>query len=141
MKLKTLLTLIATLSLGLQFASAADDDTPLSKEMAAMNKSLRLLKRQVADPAKKQDNLELLAKIRKNVEEAHKYEPVRAKTVPEAERKAYIEKYNKQMTELDKTFEKLEAALKADNQDEAKAAFEKLQEQKEQGHKDFTDDE
>jgi hypothetical protein len=117
--------------------AAEEEDTPLSKEMAQMNKSLRLLKRQVADATKKEENLELLAKIRKNTKASHDYEPAKGKGVPAAEKAAYIEKYKKQMMELDKTFEQLEAALKGDNQDEAKKLFEKLTEQKDQGHKDF----
>jgi hypothetical protein len=139
MKMKTLLTLIATLAFSVHFAGA--DDTPLGKEMSQMNKSLRLLKRQVADPAKKQENLELLAKIRKNTKASHDYEPAKAKDVPAAEKAAYIEKYKKQLDDLDKTFERLETAIKADNQDDAKKEFEKLTELKEQGHKDFAPDE
>ncbi|HEX8312351.1 MAG TPA: cytochrome b562 [Chthoniobacteraceae bacterium] len=142
MKIKALLTLAVTLMLGVHFAAAADEkeDTPLSKEMAQMNKSLRLLKRQVADPTKKEANLELLAKIRKNTKASHDYEPAKGKDVPAGEKTAYMEKYKQQLTELDKTFEQLETALKADNQDEAKKIFEKLTEQKEQGHKDFAPD-
>jgi hypothetical protein len=143
MKLKALLTILATLTMSVHFAAAADkekDETPLSKEMSQMNKSLRLLKRQVADPAKKQDNLELLAKIRKNVTASHDYEPAKGKDVPAADKAAYMEKYKKQMKDLEKTFEELETALKADNQEDAKKAFDKLSEQKEQGHKDFSPD-
>jgi hypothetical protein len=138
MNFRFLLTILATVALGLHPAVAAEEeDTPLSKEMAQMNKSLRLLKRQVADATKKEENLELLAKIRKNTKASHDYEPAKGKGVPAAEKAAYIEKYKKQMMELDKTFEQLEAALKGDNQDEAKKLFEKLTEQKDQGHKDF----
>lgn len=140
MKFNTLLTLVAAFALSATLTSAAEekhDDTPLGKEMSQMNKSLRLLKRQVADPAKKAENLELLAKIRKNTKAAHDYEPAKGKDVPAADKAAYMEKYKKQMLELDKTFEQLETALKDDKQDEAKKAFEKLTEQKEQGHKDF----
>ena len=45
-------------------AVAADkDETPLSKEMTSMNKSLRTLKRQLADPAKKDENVALVEKV------------------------------------------------------------------------------
>ena len=46
MKLKSLLTLTAVLALSFNVAFAEEDDTPLGKEMSAMNKSLRTLKRQ-----------------------------------------------------------------------------------------------
>jgi hypothetical protein len=68
MKLKTLLTLAMTLALGFTTALAAEDDTPLMKEMKAMNKSLRTLKRQVADATKKDENVTLIAGIKKNID-------------------------------------------------------------------------
>ena len=49
MKMKSLLTLAAILAVGCNVALAADDDTPLAKEMKITNKSLRTLKRQIDD--------------------------------------------------------------------------------------------
>ncbi len=142
MKLTTFLTLLITATLGVTTTFAAEDDTPLMKEMKIVNKSLRTLKRQVADPAKKDENLALLATIKKSIEESMKLQPAETKEIPEAEKAAYLEKYKEQMTALGKTFDEVEVAVKADNVDEAKKAFEKLSEQKEKGHKDFgADDE
>jgi len=141
MKLKTFLTLLTTAALGLTVAFAAEDDTPLMKEMKSVNKNLRTLKRQVADPAKKDDNLALLATIKKNIDAATKLEPAKTKDVPAAEKAAYLEKYKQQMTDLGKSFEEIEVAIKAGKTDEAKKLFEKLSEQKEKGHKDFGVDE
>lgn len=142
MTFKALLTLAAALALGFTTAIAKDEDTPLTKEMTAMNKSLRMLKRQVADPAKKQDNLALVAKIKGNLDAALKFEPSKIKDVPAADKPAYLEKFRQQLNDLKKTYDDLEVALKADKQDEAKKMFEKLAEQKEKGHKDFgVDDE
>jgi hypothetical protein len=138
---KTLLTLGAALALGLNTVTAKEEDTPLSKEMTGMNKSLRMLKRQVADPAKKADNLALVAKIKGHVDAALKLEPAKTKDVPAADKPAYIEKFKQELNDLKKTYDDLEAALKADKQDEAKKLFEKLSEQKEKGHKDFGVDE
>ncbi len=136
MKMKTLLTLLAAFSLGFTVNAAdKEEDTPLGKEMAAMNKSLRLIKRQLPDPAKKAENLELLAKIKKNTEAAHKLDP--AKTKDQADKAAYTAKYKDQVVELGKAFGALEAAIKVDNQDEAKAALDKIQSLKEKGHEDF----
>ena len=138
---KTLLTLAAVLALGLNTVAAKDEDTPLAKEMTGMNKSLRMLKRQVADPAKKADNLALVAKIKGHVDAALKLEPAKTKDVPAADKPAYLEKFKQELTELKKTYDDLETALKGDKQDEAKKLFEKLSEQKEKGHKDFGVDE
>ena len=139
MQSNALLMLVATLALSATVTSSAEDnaDTPLSKEMSELNKSLRLLKRQVADPAKKAENLQLVAKIRKNSKASQKYEPAQAKDVPLADKAAYLKKYKNRMVELDKSFEQLETALKDNKQAEARQLFEKLADQKEQGHKEF----
>lgn len=142
MKFKTFLTLLTTATLGLTTAFAAEDDTPLMKEMKTVNKTLRTLKRQAADASKKDENLALIATIKKSLGASVKLEPAKTKDVPASEKAAYVEKYKQQMTDLAKTFDELEAAIKADKADDAKKLFEKLSEQKEKGHKDFgADDE
>lgn len=137
MKLKSLLTLAATLAIGFNVALAAEEDTPLMKEMKTMNKSLRTLKRQVADPAKKDENLALIATMKKSVDASLKLDPAKTKEVPAAEKAAYLDKYKAQVTDLGKTIDELEAAVKADKQDDVKKALEKLSDEKEKGHKDF----
>jgi len=57
MKLKSLLTVAAVLAVGFNVAIAADDDTPLAKEMKVVNKSIRTLKRQIDDASKKETEL------------------------------------------------------------------------------------
>jgi hypothetical protein len=141
MKLKSLLTLAITLAVGFTAAIAAEDDTPLAKEMKAMNKSLRTLKRQVADASKKDENVALIAEIKKNLDASIKLEPAKTKEVPAAEKTAYLDKYKQQMTDLSKAFDELDAAVKAGKGDAAAAIFEKLSQSKEKGHKDFGADE
>lgn len=136
MKFKTLLTLVASLALGINFATAADD-TPLAKEMSAFNKSLRTLKRQAADASKKDENLALIAKIKGNLDASKKLEPAKTKDVPAGEKAAYLAKFKDQLDGVSKSIDELEAAIKADKADDAKKIFEKLGEQKEKGHKDF----
>jgi len=137
MKIKSLLTLLVTAALSLNVAQAAEEDTPLAKEMKTMNKSLRTLKRQVGDGAKKEENLQLLATIKKTLDESAKLEPAKTKDIPAGEKAAYIEKYKQQIADLGKSFDEVEVAVKADKPDDAKKAFDKLSEQKEKGHKDF----
>jgi hypothetical protein len=141
MKLKVLLTVLATLSLSFSTAFCAEEDTPLTKQMTAMNKSLRTLKRQISDASKKDDNLALLGKMKANLAEAIKLEPKKTKDVPAAEKAAYVEKFKQEITELGKTYDQLEAAIKDGKTAEAKAIFDKISEQKEKGHKDFGVDE
>jgi phage-related minor tail protein len=121
-------------------AFAADEDTPLTKEMSTMNKSLRTIKRQLADPAKKADNLELIGKVKKAIDTGHGLDP--KKTKDQADKVAYTKKFKEQMIELGKTVGELEAAIKVDKQDDAKKALDKIYQLKEKGHKDFgVDDE
>jgi putative salt-induced outer membrane protein YdiY len=141
MKLKSLLTLVASLAIGFNVALAADDDTPLAKEMKAMNKSLRALKKQAADAAKKDDNLTLIAGIKTHLDAAAKLEPAKTKDIPAAQKAAYIEKYKKEIAELEKTYDDLAAAIKDGKADDAKKALDKIGDEKEQGHKDFYPDE
>jgi len=141
MKIKTLLTLLATAALSLNIAFAAEDDTPLAKQMKTVNKSLRTLKRQVSDASKKSENIELLGTIKKSLDECLKLEPAKTKDQPPAQKTAYLDNYKKQMTDLEKTFADIETAVKADKPDDAKKLFEKLSEEKEKGHKDFGADE
>ena len=129
MKIKTFLALFVTAALSLNLACAAEEDTPLAKQMKTMNKSLRTLKRQVGDGSKKEENLELLATIKKTLAASAELEPTKTKDVPAGEKDAYLEKYKKELSELGKSFEEVEAALKK--------AFDKISEQKEKGHKDF----
>jgi hypothetical protein len=137
MKLKKLLTVLTTLAFALTSGFAAEEDTPLAKEMKSMNKALRTLKKQVADPAKKDDNLALVATIKKHLDASTKLEPAKTKDVPAAEKAAYLEKYKAQMADVSKTFDEAEAALKADKPEDAKKALDKLSDMKEKGHKDF----
>jgi soluble cytochrome b562 len=137
MKLKSLLSLVAILAVGFNVAIAADDDTPLAKEMKTVNKSIRTLKRQVDDASKKDDNLALIATAKKSLDECLKLDPAKTKDVPAGEKAAYLDKYKAQMKDVVKTFDELETAVKAGKTDDAKKIFEKLSDEKEKGHKDF----
>ena len=142
MKLKTLFSILTTLTVALSASFGADEDTPLAKNMSSMNKSYRTLKRQIADTSKKDENVAMVGKIKTSLDEAAKLEPKKTKDNPEAEKTAYLEKYKAQIADLKKTFDGIEAALKAGKPEDAKALFDKLAEQKEKGHKDFgADDE
>ena len=139
MKAKTFLTLASALVFSLSAFGAEKEETPLLKEMKAMNKSLRTIKKQVADPSKKADNLALLETIKKSLDSSHKLEP--AKTKDQADKPTYTKKYQEEIIELGKAFGELEAAIKVEKPDDAKAAIEKISKLKEQGHKDFGVDE
>jgi hypothetical protein len=133
MKLKTLVTLFSAVAFSLSAIGA--DETPLSKEMSTMNKNLRTVKRQLGDPAKKENNLELIGKVKTALDAAHKLEP--RKTKDQTDKPAYTKKYQEEMIELGKAVGELEAAIKVDSKDDADKAMKKIYELKEKGHKDF----
>ena len=54
---------------------------------------------------------------------------------------AYLEKYKKQMVDLEKSFDELRAAVDKGDETAIQTAFEKLSDMKEKGHKDFAPDE
>ena len=140
MKMKSLLAFVSAFAVAASLA-VADEDTPLSKEMSAMNKALRQLKKTASDPAAKAANLAAIDKIKANLAASVKLEPAKTKDQPAAEKEAYLEKYKKQMAELEKTFDDLKAAVTKGDEAGIQAAFEKLSDQKEKGHKDFAPDE
>jgi soluble cytochrome b562 len=137
--MKSKLLLSTALVLSMVGAAFAADETPLSKEMTTVNKNLRTVKRQLADPAKKADNIEAIGKVKKALDAAQTLDP--KKTKDQADKGAYTKKYKEQMTELAKTVGDLETALKGDKTDDAKKALDKIYQLKEKGHKDFGVDE
>ena len=140
MKMKSLLAFVSAFAVAASLA-VAEEDTPLAKEMTAMNKALRALKKTANDPAKKADNLAVVDKMKANVAAALKQEPVKTKEQPAAEKPAYLDKFKQQMNGLERALDELKAAIeKGDNETIAKT-FEKLSEIKEKGHKDFAPDE
>jgi len=141
MKMKSLLAFVSAFAVAASLAVAAEEDTPLAKEMTAMNKTLRALKKSVSDPAKKADNVAAVAKMKANLAAAVKLEPAKTKDQPAAEKPAYLEKFKKQLADLDKAFDDLKAAIEKGDDAAIQASFEKLSDLKEKGHKDFAPDE
>jgi hypothetical protein len=140
MKMKSLLAFVSAFALAASLA-VAEEDTPLSKEMSAMNKALRALKKTAQDPAQKAANLAAVDKMKANVAAGLKYEPAKTKDQPAAEKTAYLDKFKQQMSDLDKSLDELKAAIDKGDKETIAKLFEKLGEIKEKGHKDFAPDE
>lgn len=140
MKMKSLLAFVSAFAVAATLA-VADEDTPLSKEMSAMNKALRTLKKSVSDPSQKAANVAAIDKIKAGVAASAKLEPAKTKDQPAAEKAAYLEKYKKQMADLEKALDELKAAVEKGDDTAVQASFEKLSDLKEKGHKDFAPDE
>ena len=140
MKMKSLLAFVSAFALAASLA-VAEDDTPLAKEMSAMNKSLRALKKTANDPAQKAANIAAVDKMKANIAASTKLEPAKTKDQPAAEKTAYVEKYKAQMVDLDKALDELKGSIDKGDIEAIAKSFEKLADLKEKGHKDFAPDE
>jgi soluble cytochrome b562 len=139
MKSRILLTLVSAVAFAFTAVAADKDETPLSKNMSGINKSLRTVKRQLADASKKDENLALIEKVKKGIADTKDMEP--KKTKDQSDKAAYTKKFHEEMDGLAKTVGELETAIKAGDADAAKKALDKIYQEKEKGHKDFGVDE
>jgi hypothetical protein len=115
----------------------ADDDTELGKEMSAMNKAFRQLKKQAADATQNAASAELVAKVKKGAEASIELIPEKAADLPEADRTAFTEKYKAEMKELVAALGKLEEAFKAGDNEAAAGIMAEIGAMQKKGHKEF----
>ena len=112
-------------------------DTDIEKAMEKMAGAYRKLRRQVTDPAQNAASLELVVAIKAGATEARKYTPLKAADLPEAERAAFVENFQKKLDEFLGTAGRLEDALKAGNNEEAARLVAELGKIQKADHKEF----
>jgi soluble cytochrome b562 len=112
-------------------------ETELTKKMDKMNGAFRKLRRQATDATKNADSLEQVAILREYAEASLKLEPAKAALVPAADRKKFVADYQEDMKELLANIDKLAAALKAGQNEEAGKIVNELSSQQKAGHKEF----
>src|SRR5437870_4426770 len=130
MKLKHLLTLVATCAIALPAFTRAEEDTPMGKEMEKLSKALKAVNRNIADADQKAANLEKIAIAKAANLAAAKYEPVKTKEIPAADKAKFLSDFKASMEEVGKNLDALKAAVEAGKIDEAKAIYEKLMAEK-----------
>jgi len=108
--------------------------------MEKMSGAFRALKRQIADPAKNADSLAKIAVIRQNAEASVKLEPARKAEVPAADQKKFVADYRAEMKKFIDLCGKLEAALKANNNEEATKLCGAMGDAQKAGHKAYKKD-
>jgi soluble cytochrome b562 len=118
-------------------ATAAPEENAIEDQMETMGSAFKKLRRQVPDPAQNASSLELVAKLRKASVAAQPLTPEKAAKIPEADRARFVAAYAEKMTALIAEIDKLEAALKADKNDEAATALARLGELQKEGHREF----
>ena len=111
--------------------------TELGRKMEDLNASWRKLRRQVADPAKNADSLDLVAKIKAASADAATLSPAKTGDLPEAERAKFQADYAAGMKKFAAMLDQLEAALKANHNDEAGKLVTALADFQRESHKLF----
>lgn len=117
---------------------AADkDETELGNHMDKMNGAFRKLRKQVNDVAQNAESLKLVATIKEEAAASAKLEPAKKSEIPAAEQAKFVADYQAKMKEFNGKVAALEAALKANKNDEAAKLVDELAAAQKQGHKNF----
>ena len=114
-------------------------DTPLEKRMNQMRKSFRELKKAMEAPveADKAKYLEWVAELKKASEEAKAMEPKKAASVPDDQKKAFVEGYQRKMGESISKIEELGQAIEAGKWAEAKTLIGQINQIQREGHNKY----
>lgn len=136
MKMKHIL---AGLAASLMFAMPvmAEEDTPLGKQMDAMNDAYKAMRRET-DPAK---GAALAREAQDAMVIAIKETPALVKELPEAEQPKAAAEYRKMMGMLISTLAEMELAFLDGDLDKVKEVVDKMRESKKAGHDKFMEDE
>jgi soluble cytochrome b562 len=116
---------------------AEKPETELTKQMDKMNGAFRKLRRQATDATKNADSLEQVAILKEFAASSAKLEPAKAATIPEANRAKWVADYRAKMAETIALIDKLEAALKAGQNEEAGKLVTEINNHQRAGHKEY----
>jgi soluble cytochrome b562 len=117
--------------------SPAEEAPAIVAQMRSINKGLRVLRRQLAQPNKKQQNLELLTKIKEDVLAAKKEQPLKTPELPESERGAFLEAFRARLDEVIAVIDQLKLSVREGKNEETQRLVGRLNELKKEGHKRF----
>ena len=120
---------------------AADELTPLAKQMEVVEQGLRKLRRSVRDPERNAESIELLAGMQRAALESKSQRPVMTERVPEAERDAFLADYRKGMIALLEGLLAIEKSLLDGDNRAAREHTKRVAEMEDSGHDKFVDDE
>lgn len=116
---------------------AQEGQTELGEKMSEISKAFKKLRSQVADTTKNDESLMLVASIRENTFASLGLVPEKAADLPEADRARFKADFTSKMKSLLTEVDKLEAAFKSGNNEEAKSLLETLGNAQKEGHKEF----
>ena len=118
-------------------AAGEEKHTELGDRMEKLNGAYRRLKRQIADPAKNESSLALIATIKAQTEASLAYKPEFTAEQPPADQAKFVERYQAEMKKMIELVGKLETSVKAGKNDEAAKAIAELDAQQKSSHKEF----
>lgn len=118
-------------------AQQDEEKTPLGKKMAALNTAFRALGRQIEDPSKNANSLELIATIQTNAKAALDFEPEKKAKTPAPEQAKFMADYKAGINKLIETTGKLQAAVKANNNAEAAKILDEMRAHQRESHTAF----
>jgi cytochrome c556 len=116
---------------------AKQDTTPLGEQMDKISGAFRKLGRQIADATKNEDSLAQVAIIHDAATEALKLEPSWKQEKPAEDQAKFVADFQAEMKGFIADVDKLAAALKAGNNDEAAKLLQALKADQDKGHSDF----
>ena len=135
----SLLTVVFALAAGL-VARAAEPETELGGKMEKIGGAFRALRRQISDASKNEDSLAKIAVIKENAQAATKLEPAKKDEIPAADQKKFVADYQADMKKFVELVTKVEAALKANQNEEAAKLVEQMGADQKKGHKAYKKD-
>lgn len=112
-------------------------ETELEGKMDEMGGAFRKLRGQIQDASKNAESITLVQKLRAAAIEAAKLKPAKTEDLPEADRAKFVAEFQKDMKALIGTAEKLEAALRADDNAGAAKLVGDLKALQKDGHEEF----
>jgi soluble cytochrome b562 len=118
----------------------ADEDSPLEGQMKILARGTRQLSKQIADPAKQQENLALIATLRKATIDSKSLNPSTTAGIPEDKKASFLADYRTDLDELADAFDQLVEAVKASDYAKAQSMLGQLNTIKKEGHAKFKTD-
>ncbi|HZL35089.1 MAG TPA: cytochrome b562 [Tepidisphaeraceae bacterium] len=111
--------------------------TELNKKMEVMDEGMKKLKRTLRRPADDAQSLKVIAQVIEAATAARDMVPAKAASMPQADRKKFIDEYQKGMTQLIATMGQMKDAVTAGDNKKAMALHKSLKTQEEDGHDKF----
>lgn len=129
--------LLSAFALGTSFQDEKHEETELGSHMEAIEDTVKLLRKNLKEPATYPAALSALVDIQRHSLAAKALVPAAAAKLPEGERAAFTNAYRLQMVDFLRHQLELEAALLEGKAEAAKTAFDKFREMEDPSHERF----